>query len=627
MSDQPVAGQRVGLGRMRPTLLLVLAVCVGCESSLKLTDRDVAEAIRERQQTALQYDRPVGLGSPYRSDDDPGRDAYQAVAVPTTIDPPEDFVAPVGPRSRGAPPSTASAPASEPVTDAELGPTTSEVASQIALTETQPVAATQPRRHREQPLTLISALGYAQQHRREYQTAKEDLYLVALALTVERHLWTPQFAAELRTVYGNFGEATGFDQAMRFVSDLSVAQRLPLGGQLTARAISTLIRDVGQSITAAEGSAIELGLEIPLLRGAGHVALENLIQLQRSLTYAVRSFERFRRQQLVLVARGYFELLRLKQDVLDAEESVRRAQEDFAFAAETQKASMGRESDVSPLDTRRAEQRMLSEAARAEQVREAFRAATDDFKLLIGAPVDEPIGLDDLEDIDTIEERVARGDYPLLRAPPAAEDEERSLEVATRLRLDLLNVRDQIDDARRGVNLAKNALLPELNWNSALTFDTDPNHFNSGAFEFNRANWRTEMILSLNDRFRERAAYRASIVDVRRAERAAQDLLERVRADVRAAANQIRLQARVLEIQIQNVQVADLRREYASIRFKDGEISNRDKVEAESDWVAARSALNQAKTNLWTALLGFRLATETLRVDEEGVQYDDAVLQ
>ena len=73
-------------------------------------------------------------------------------------------------------------------------------------------------------------------HRREYQTAKEDLYLSALALSLERHLWTPQFAADLRTVYGNYGEASGFDQAMRFMAELGMTQRLPYGGEFTAQA-------------------------------------------------------------------------------------------------------------------------------------------------------------------------------------------------------------------------------------------------------------------------------------------------------------------------------------------------------------------------------------------------------
>ena len=74
-------------------------------------------------------------------------------------------------------------------------------------------------------LTLNGSLGYAMQNRREYMTAKEDLYIAALSLTLERHLWTPQLAADYRVVYGNYGENKDFAQAMR-----SFGRRHPLAG-------------------------------------------------------------------------------------------------------------------------------------------------------------------------------------------------------------------------------------------------------------------------------------------------------------------------------------------------------------------------------------------------------------
>ena len=46
-------------------------------------------------------------------------------------------------------------------------------------------------------------------------------------------------------------------------------------------------------------------------------------------------------------------------------------------------------------------------------------------------------------------------------------------------------------------------------------------------------------------------------------------------------------------------------------------------MEAEDEHIRALNGLNQAKTSRWTALLNFRLATGTLRVDEAGGQHDD----
>jgi len=576
---------RIWTASLAGAALLLLA---GCAALLDATDRDIADAIAARQRQALGYDRPT---RPAREDGAavrPGPQAYERTPAPVTQDLPEAFLVPA-----------ASQPATtQPFDDAD--------------------ADTRPARFRERVFTLTDAFAYAQVHRRELQSAKEDLYLTALALSLERHLWTPQFAAEARTVYGNFGEITDFDQAMRFVADLSVAQRLPYGGDFTARMVSTLIRDVGRSITATEGGTIDLGLNVPLLRGAGHVAREDLYQLERELTYAVRSYERFRRDQLVDVAEGYFNLLQLKQAVRDAHTSLRNARDDVDRARGFQDTGQG-----SPLDTQRAEQRLLEQQNSLARVRESFRFSTDQFKLLIGMPVDQPMGLDDLESITDIERQIVEGAYPLLRRPQAASDEALALDVATRSRLDLLTSNDRVDDAKRGVDIARNALLPDLDWTSSLAFDTDPQHYRVGGYEFARAAWRSEVVLAMNDRFAEKNRYRASIIDVRQAQRNYTDQMERVRVGVRQSVNQIELQERIVRIQEEAVKVATRQSEFARIQYEEGLIDNRDKVEAEDALIQALNSLNQAKTDLWSALLGFRLSTGTMRVDEHGDQQPD----
>ncbi len=563
-----------------------LLTAAGCDYSAGRVDRDIAAAIAKRQQQALRYERPARVEANQAGDDRATSAAYDYAPSPSDTTIPAGFEA--------------------------AAPATAQAAGEATAPASQPTS--RQTRYRESPFTLTDALAYAQRHRREYQTAKEDLYLAALALSLERHLWTPQFAADLRTVYGNFGEIRNFDQAMRFMSDLSLAQRLPYGGEFTAKAVSTLIRDVVQSITAEESGSIELGLNIPFLRNAGHVAREELIQLERDLTYAVRDFERFRRRQLVEVAQAYFELLRQKQEVLDGLATRERFESDFERAQALEDAGTG-----SQLDTRRAEQETLSAANRVEDLFERFRAATDEFKLLIGMPVDENLGVEDLEGIESIEEQIVQGRYPILLKPPAADDEARATEVAVQFRLDLLNRKDQIDDARRGVAVAQNRLLPDLNWNSTLRFDTEADRKNVGAFNYERATWRSEIVLGLPlERFRERNQYRSALIDVNRARRNHQQALDRVRAEVRGAVNRLRLEEKALEIQQRNLEVSDLRREYARIQFYDGDIGNRDLIEAENDWTDARNRLNLAKTSRWQALLDFRLATETLRIDENG---------
>jgi outer membrane protein TolC len=566
-----------------------LALGTGCQQLVQQTDQDVTRLIQARQRAALDQQATATIGTP-RTLPKPGRSAYHYNPNPTSPVVPSAFT------------STTTQPTFLP------GPTAAQ--------PTTTLPATQPATRPAGVFTLTAALAYAQQYQREFQTAKEDLYLAALALTLERHLWTPIFASNLRTVYGNFGEAQHFDQAMRFMADLSVSQRLPYGGTFTANAVSTLIRDVKQSITAQEGSTAQLGLNIPFLRGAGHVAQETLIQLERELTYSVRVFERFRRQQLVEVAQTYFALLAVKQRVADSEQSYQNFKDDYDRAKATEETGRG-----TPLDTQRAEQAMLNQENAYESAREAFRSAADDFKLLIGMPVDEPLGRDDLEDIEAIEQQVESGVYPLLARPLAVSEESLAVQVAQQRRLDLLTLQDQIDDARRGVAISRNALLPDLNWNSTLSFDTDPNHFNMGAFSFDRANWRSEIVLGLPlERTAERNEFRRQIINVQRAQRTYIDQAERIRAEVRRAVNNILLQERSLVIQTKAVEVAERQREFAKIQYDQGKIDNRDKIDAENAWVGARNQLNLAQTERWGAILQFRLATETLLVEEDGTQ-------
>src|SRR5258707_9083969 len=68
---------------------------------------------------------------------------------------------------------------------------------------------------------------------------------------------------------------------------------------------------------SGEDASVVLSGTIPLLRGAGMVNLEPLINGERSLVYQVRTFENFRRDFVISVATQYFRLLSLQQSVLN----------------------------------------------------------------------------------------------------------------------------------------------------------------------------------------------------------------------------------------------------------------------------------------------------------------------
>ena len=61
---------------------------------------------------------------------------------------------------------------------------------------------------------------------------------------------------------------------------------------------------------------------VPLLRGAGDVAREDLIQAERNLVYAARTFEDFRRAYLVSITRDYLQLVLSQQAIRNQQNSI-----------------------------------------------------------------------------------------------------------------------------------------------------------------------------------------------------------------------------------------------------------------------------------------------------------------
>lgn len=462
---------------------------------------------------------------------------------------------------------------------------------------TQPVT-TQPAAER-QALTLQDAVAYAMRHSREFQSEKEDLYLAALALTLERHLWTPQFFGEVSYEYANYGQVRDFDHAMTAIAQVGATQRLPYGGEVTAQIVNSLMRDLGAHITSGETGQMILSADIPLLRGAGKVAQESRYQAERELIYAARTFERYRRAFLVEVASSYFDVLALKAGIENAQASVEALAIDKARSDGL--AKTGR---ILQVDVDRAEVEYLRARNDAITAQTAYDSALDRFKILIGMPTVQPI-------------EAVEPDFEVA-APGVNED--LAIETALRCRLDLLNEQDAVDDTRRAVLVARNNLLPDLDFRGSVTLDTDPNRKNSVSYNTERTTWRGEVAMEIPlNRVAERNEYRSSIIDLRRAERNYDRRRDEVRLDVRDAFRGIEQARLSLEIQAENIKINDFRKRQAEELLNRGLLqSNRDKIEAETDWRDAKNRYAQAEANYRTAVLAFLRDTETLRVTDDG---------
>ncbi len=166
-------------------------------------------------------------------------------------------------------------------------------------------------REGERPPFLIKseqAVELAFINGREMQDQRENLYLAALQVSLQRFAFAPQlFAAGqgLREWAGS--EAPGGAQNNWTVnSNAGFSQLFSTGALLLANFANTTVANLGGFTRGvASQSTINLDLVQPFLRGGGlAVTLEPLTQAERNLVYEIRSYARFLKTYYVAIAGG-----------------------------------------------------------------------------------------------------------------------------------------------------------------------------------------------------------------------------------------------------------------------------------------------------------------------------------
>ncbi len=179
-------------------------------------------------------------------------------------------------------------------------------------------------------LSLDEVIELANIHNRDYQTAIEEVYLSALALTFERFRFDVRFlgfggepSADL-----TYANVPGGSDTLALGSSFGVSRLLPTGGQWIVELANNsiwLFSGDNQSTTA---SVLSYSLVQPLLRGAGRkVALEDLTQAERNVLYAVRDLARFRKIFFTNIVAGgpgggFLGALQRRQQILNQQDNI-----------------------------------------------------------------------------------------------------------------------------------------------------------------------------------------------------------------------------------------------------------------------------------------------------------------
>jgi hypothetical protein len=143
---------------------------------------------------------------------------------------------------------------------------------------------------------------------REYQDARENLYMTALPVATERFSFAAQFFAFGQAVRQWAGSQTNSVPRNNWAlsSNVGFSKLFSTGALLLADfANQTVFGLTGFGRSLSSQSTINLDLIQPLLRGGGRaVTLEPLTQAERNLLYEIRTFARFRKEFYVSIAGG-----------------------------------------------------------------------------------------------------------------------------------------------------------------------------------------------------------------------------------------------------------------------------------------------------------------------------------
>ena len=508
-------------------------------------------------------------------------------------------------------------------------------------------------------LSLENAIMLAVQRNRGYQNAKESLYLEALALTLDRHQYTPIFSgsaatalqrsakdqtvpslfpetmagvgaivgeleqltgsqSELLRAYAGLlesaGEAAGLDEpATQLVEErrgtgntsLNVSRLMRGGGRIAASLTTNVLRFLTGDPREASASALELTFAQPLLRGAGRdIAAERLTQAERDVLYALREFTHYRKTFTVNVCAAYYSVLRQRDIVRNNWTSLRN----FMMNVERERA-FAQEGLRTQAELGRMEQFRLNNENEYVNAARRYQEELDEFKILLGLSTDTPIVLDNRE----MERLRTRG----LNHPSVALED--ATQVALVSRLDLYNEKDRVDDARRRVRVAANALKPGLDIVAdALVGSTEEN--NPADLDFNRMDWNIGLDLDpALDKKQERNAYRAALIDLERTLRNSTLAEDNIKLEVRGAWRNLEQAQNNYRVALESVKLSERRVEEQQLLSELGLATAQDQVDAQEDLIQSQNSLTSALIAHTLARLNFWRDMGILYIGKDGL--------
>jgi outer membrane protein TolC len=453
-------------------------------------------------------------------------------------------------------------------------------------------------------INLAQAVAVATAHNRDYQKQKEDLYLMALDLTLARHQFARQWFGTIDAGYIRDSE----DEKLNISSDetkLGFDQLLADGAIVSTSIALDWTRFLTGDPRTSLGSVLSTSITQPLLRGSGRkIAQENLTQAERDALYQIRSFSRYRKAFVVSIVTDYYRVLQQRNRVTNARNNYERGVE-LRKRSELE-ADVGR---TPPFEADQAKQRELDARDSYVRARQTYQQLLDEFKIRLSLPTDADVELDQDELMTLKTTGLHKLDYEL----------EAATQTALLTRLDLANSKAKIDDAARKVMVAADGLGAELNLIGTADISSTE-EIRYSRLEFHRGIYGLGLDADLPlDRKAERNAYREALIVLQQQQREYDNDVATVKLEVRQAYRQLKEAQERYETQKMSLDLAQKRVEGTSLLWENRRARTRDLLESQDALLRAENDLMAALVDYTVAKLNFFRDVGFLQVRPDGM--------
>ncbi|MDB6052587.1 MAG: hypothetical protein JWN25_110 [Verrucomicrobiales bacterium] len=443
-------------------------------------------------------------------------------------------------------------------------------------------------------LSLEDALSMAMTNSRNFQLRKESLYLLALGLTHDRYQYTPIFDLSARADETRFSTK---DQQVGVHPEGGFTQVFKGGGRLSVQILNDFLQYYTGDPRRSALSTISANLTQPLLRGSSaKIVAEQLTQSERDVIYEIRNFARFQNTFSVGIITTYYRLVQQK-DV------VRNEYNNYQILVKGIDRAENLSFDRLPaFQVDQARQDELAAKTRYILAVQDYQNKIDSFKMDLGLPQ----GVDLLLDDAPLEDLTVAG---LLGVPIS---EEEGFQMSILHRLDLLNEIDRFEDAKRKIDVAKDALRTQLDFVADASLGSDrPNDYSHFDLDKYQASAGFKLNLPIN-RLPERNNYRSSLINFERELRTLAIALDNAKSDIRNGLRTLGQARQNYEIQRVAAELANRRVESADLLLQAGRAQIRDLLDAQASLLQARNSVSSALVEYHSARLNLLINLEVL---------------